>query len=268
MGRTTEIDWCDSTWNPVTGCRHECGYCYARSISHRFSGGVVHGEKKRKDGLHDLACPAMILRGGKHMVAPYPYDFEPTFHRYKLDEPKKWKKPKNIFVVSMGDLFGDWVPDEWITEVLDSCVEAPQHRYLFLSKNPQRIMQYEDKHPLMTPDRENFWYGTTVTANADYERVFDLINWHDYNGANTFVSVEPLLGPIWKNGRERIAQSQWVIIGAETGNRRGKVSAQREWVDNIVNDCTKLGTPVFMKSSLEALMGPDFRQEFPWEVNQ
>ena len=264
MGRTTKIDWCDATWNPVTGCLHGCEDCYARRIAERFR---YHENDHR---LHDLnvPIPKETETGERGPIQAYPYGFAPTMHRYRLGIPEKWKDPRVIFVCSMADLFGDWVPDEWITEVLDSCVEAPQHRYLFLSKYPQRIMQYEDKHPLMMPDRENFWYGTTVTANADYERAFDLINWHDYNGANTFVSVEPLLGPIWKNGRERIVQSQWVIIGAETGNRRGKVSARREWVDNIVNDCTKLGTPVFMKSSLEALMGPDFRQEFPWEVNQ
>lgn len=40
----TKIDWCDSTWNPVTGCFHECEYCYARGIAHRFSGGGENWE--------------------------------------------------------------------------------------------------------------------------------------------------------------------------------------------------------------------------------
>ena len=47
----TKIDWCDSSWNPVTGCLHSCKYCYARSIANRFSGG---GEKWTDDELIEL----------------------------------------------------------------------------------------------------------------------------------------------------------------------------------------------------------------------
>ena len=32
----TKIEWADSTWNPITGCRHKCPYCYARGIANRF----------------------------------------------------------------------------------------------------------------------------------------------------------------------------------------------------------------------------------------
>lgn len=32
----TKIEWAQSTWNPVTGCYHECPYCYARTMVHRF----------------------------------------------------------------------------------------------------------------------------------------------------------------------------------------------------------------------------------------
>ncbi len=34
----TKIEWCDSTWNPVTGCRHGCEYCYAKHMANRFKG--------------------------------------------------------------------------------------------------------------------------------------------------------------------------------------------------------------------------------------
>ena len=47
MGYKTKIDWCDSTWNPVTGCQHDCEYCYARSLAKRY-GGYDHDE----DGKH------------------------------------------------------------------------------------------------------------------------------------------------------------------------------------------------------------------------
>ena len=83
--------------------------------------------------------------------------------------------------------------------------------------------------------------------------------------ANWFVSVEPLLEPMSDEALEDLGAMQWVIIGAETGNSKNKVIPEREWVDEIVDACAKVGTPVFMKESLRDLMGDDFRQEFPWE---
>ncbi|MFR1061782.1 MAG: DUF5131 family protein [Enterocloster sp.] len=62
----------------------------------------------------------------------------PTFHKYRLNEYQN-KKSRNIFVCSMADLFGEWVPDEWIEEVFEACDNAPQHNYLFLTKNPKTI---------------------------------------------------------------------------------------------------------------------------------
>ena len=60
--------------------------------------------------------------------------------------------------------------------------------------------------------------------------------------------------------------SKWTIIGAETGNRKGKIAPKREWVENIVEAAQVTGMKVFMKESLRGLMGADFRQELPWEV--
>ena len=141
--KNTKIDWADSTWNPVTGCLHGCEYCYARRIAERFGGASeIHNNEcchecqwitEGTGEIHDLNEPIYDFDNGRN--APYPFGFDPTFHRYRLDEPQKWKKPRNIFVCSMADLFGDWVPDEWIREVFQACEAAPQHRYLFLSKN-------------------------------------------------------------------------------------------------------------------------------------
>ena len=58
---------------------------------------------------------------------------------------------------------------------------------------------------------------------------------------------------------------EWVIFGAETGNRKGKVIPKKEWVDNAVRMCRNMGAAVFMKDSLRGIMGPDFVQEYPWE---
>jgi hypothetical protein len=89
------IEWAKWTWNPVTGCKFGCPYCYAKDIANRF----------------------------------YPNKFEPTFHEDRLDAPVNTKVPteattdigyKNVFVCSMADLFGDWIPDEWIEKVLNA----------------------------------------------------------------------------------------------------------------------------------------------------
>ena len=193
-------------------------------------------------------------------IQPYPFDFTPTFHRYRLEEPARWTRPRNIFVCSMADLFGEWVPDEWIREVIAACDAAPQHRYLFLTKNPARYMELV-ANGIITKDQPNFWFGSTATTP---EMPF---SWH--NELNTFVSIEPILAPfkdLTDDGIDPASKVKWIIVGAETGNRKNKVAPRKAWVDEIVRAAKKAGTPVFMKDSLRDLMGDGFRQEFPWEV--
>lgn len=272
MGDRTKIDWADASWNPVTGCLHGCPYCYARRIAIRFcsnehgkdpDGALIpcEGECTFCSELDGLEFVGQKTRWN-HSKEPYPFGFMPTFHPHRLDEPKHWKKPRNIFVCSMADLFGEWVPDEWIKAILDACREAPQHRYLFLTKNPTRYDEMEDKD-IITGKDQNFWLGSTVTVETR-----DLLH---YNfGLHTFKSCEPMLAP-WPpagppNEKYRGAWPEWVIFGAETGNRKGKVVPEKEWIDNAVKMCRNIGAKVFMKESLRGIMGADFIQEFPWEA--
>ena len=264
MGRNTKIDWADSTWNPVTGCLHGCEYCYARNIARRFGSHIGS-----RDVLHELDAQirctdtycfmrmAGISAGRKQ---PYPFDFEPTFHRYKLEEPQHWKKPRTIFVCSMADLFGEWVPETWIIDVLEACRKAPQHKYLFLTKNPLRYDMLEDAG-IITDKDTNFWLGSTTTDITK-----DLLH---YNRViHTFQSCEPMLKPGppagEPNRRFEGAWPEWVIFGAETGNRKGKVIPEKSWIDNAVQMCQNIGAKVFMKESLREIMGGDFLQEYPW----
>lgn len=266
----TKIDWCDTSWNPVTGCLHGCEYCYARRIAQRFSyeGQTldapmelqrvwIEDAKGLEPGLHVLRYP-VSLKDGRNV--PYPFGFRPTFHKYRLDDFARKTKPRTIFVCSMADLFGDWVPDEWIKDVFDACRKAPWHRYLFLTKNPDRYDMLEDAG-MITPADKNFWLGSTVT---DMNR--DRLHWNRL--LNTFMSCEPMLAP-WNpagkpNEKYRGGWPKWVIFGAETGNRKGKVIPKKEWVDNAVQMCRNMGAAVFMKESLREIMGNDFIQEFPW----
>ena len=249
--KKTKIDWADSTWNPVTGCLHGCEYCYAQRIAERFG-----TEKKYKRPYNPVLD--VPVRRVRTECEPYPYGFRPTFHRYKLDEPKRWKKPRTIFACSMADLFGDWVPDEWIEEVFQACESAPWHRYLFLTKNPVRYLKLAEAGKL--PIKENFWYGSSTTTKE--EEFF----WN--TDVNTFVSIEPILEPftcLLDYGTEAVKRTDWIIVGAETGNRKCKVIPEKLWIMEIKEAAADCGVPIFMKESLRGLMGDDFRQEFPWD---
>ena len=285
----SRIDWCDMTWNPVTGCLHGCEYCYARGIVRRFAGcydpASDQNIKQDETGIVSVENTGRVFyksKNGKIIPAPYPFGFAPTFHRYRLDEPQRKKKPQNIFVVSMGDLFGAWVPDEWIEAVFDACKAAPQHRYLFLTKYPVRLPLSSfffnnmfDKLP------DNCWFGKTVTDQKSLENGYKhFTNIH----GNTFLSIEPLhesinllridVGDViykvpqgmayYMFGGQKIQNPKWVIIGAETGNRKGRISPERKWIEDIVNDCRIAAIPVFMKSNLADVWGEPLIQEFPW----
>lgn len=275
MGNKTKIDWCDSTWNPVTGCLHGCEYCYARRIAERFGGAsethnneCCHECQWITEGtgeIHDLDEPIYDFDKGRN--APYPFDFDPTFHRYKLDEPQRWKQPRTIFVCSMADLFGEWVPDEWIEQVFKACETAPQHRYMFLTKNPARFKQLR-KNGVKLPN--DCWIGTSVTRDAEQADQYTgrtgylSENWD--TTAQWFVSVEPILERMSRGSIENLTAMNWVIVGAETGRRNERVIPEKKWIDEIAEECKRCRTPIFMKESLRGLMGTDFRQEFPWEV--
>ncbi|WP_084078519.1 DUF5131 family protein [Desulfitobacterium chlororespirans] len=256
----SKIDWTDYTWNPVTGCYHTCPYCYARRQSARFAGDVRLNladprceRYQGQEGFYILHEP-FITRNERSIS--YPFGFAPTLHEYRFDWPGKVKNGANIFVGSMTDLFGYWVPDEWIQLVFTACERFPQHNYLFLTKNPKRYSALARARKL--PSADNFWYGTTLTHEGD--DVYTPV------GINTFLSIEPLLEPISFTVSGDLSfkfSSPWVIVGAETGRREGKVVPEKAWIRDIVNHCREVGTPVFMKESLRELMGEEFLQEFP-----
>lgn len=279
MGYRTKIDWCDASWNPVTGCLHGCEYCYARRIANRFGSGLITGH----DHLYVLDKPVRCTDTYEYMriagisagrIQPYPYRFDPTFHRYKLHEPLSWKKPRTIFVCSMADLFGEWVPDEWIDDVIRVTQQATWHRYLFLTKNPERydawLERFEESKVEGLDVIKNCWFGASASNNQELERA--------NRTRATWLSIEPIreridteedqFGEHIQNpdGVLEMTRWLWVVIGTETGNSRNKVRPRKEWIEAIVDRCDFYGIPVFMKESLRGIMGDDFRQEFPWEV--
>ena len=268
----SKIEWCNYTWNPVTGCVGGCLYCYAAKIAHRFSPDDAEcsnccicpdcpgktrerkcpdfREYRPRERLHVLDAKKYGFYPKKHYI-PFPYGFEPTLHRYRMQEPGQIKTPSKVFVCSMADLFGESIPDEWIFEVFKACAEHPQHRYMFLTKKPRRYGRLRDAG--MLPESENMWYGTTITAaGADYF----------YSGEhNSFLSIEPIQGslPLIQ------CRAKWVIIGQETGNRKERIKAKPEWIREIYENCHNNGIPVFMKNNLSGVVERLIQEDAEYE---
>lgn len=231
----------------------------------RFAGDVRLNKMAKKDyslvpsadggeDLYVLDSP-MMNETGKPLV--YPFGFEPTLHRHRMDIPGKLKMGNNIFVGAMADIFGKWVPDSWIDEIFEVCKQNHIHNYLFLTKYPQRYEKY------CVPESENMWYGTTITRENEISRVMYLPA-----GCKQFVSIEPLMENIEpQNNYPMFGCIDWVIIGAETGRRKDKIVPQLEWVVKIVLEADKKGIPVFMKDSLIPVVGEEnMRRDFPKQL--
>lgn len=165
------------------------------------------------------------------------------------------KKPKSIFIDSMSDI-GTW-KDEWLNAVLKAINDNPQHRYIALTKRFDRLVDL--LNCANCGKVTNLYVGTSVTTQAQadkYETAFP-----DFPD---FFSIEPILEPI-KLAEYAIPRT--LIIGAETGNRKGKVIPQKEWIDSLVRQADKHNCIVFMKESLRKIMGDDFRQDkLLWEI--
>jgi len=195
------INWTDATWNPVTGCLHGCPYCYARDFAQRFG-----------------------------------RSFDPAFHQERLDEPKKRQKPTKIFVGSNADLFGNWVPDDWVYAVLDIARQCPQHTFQFLTKAPHNLAKFN-------PWPDNCWLGGTVDIKARLLPTIRALRKTD--APIRFISFEPLnedMGTPDLNGIE------WIIIGAETGKNAHQPKAN--WVNSLLDSAANSNTAILMKENL------------------
>jgi protein gp37 len=216
------IEWALWSWNPVSGCHHPCGYCYARTIAERFRGSPG-----------------------------YPNGFEPTFFPNRLGAPAAKRPPKadtiadrNIFTCSMADLFGKWVPGDWIQAVLDRAERNPQWRFLFLAKFPKRLTEF--RFP------SNAWVGASIDSQARVTSTEAAMVAVD--AKVKWLSVEPMLEPIRLNRPELF---DWVVIGGQTGP---KFHPPENWIQDLESQCANI--PVFEKTNLRP-EGSERRREFP-----
>ena len=209
---TTKIEWTDATWNPVTGCTKisaGCAHCYAETMSRRLKamGNVKYGN-----------------------------GFRVTLHEEALDEPKKWRKPRTIFVCSMSDLFHQDVPFEFVDKVMRVIKETPQHRYQLLTKRAERMADYF----LTREVPGNVWIGVTVEVQESKERMEAL---REIKSAPIrFLSCEPLLEDL---GELDLSGIDWIIVGGESGLQARPM--KEEWVKSIKAQCDAAGKAFFFK---------------------
>lgn len=229
------ISWAGWSWNPVTGCLHGCDYCYARDIA-----------------------------TSERYASAYPAGFTPLFHHERLDAPANTAIPqkyrddqhdscgdgdcqvcayRRVFVCSMADLYGRWVPDEWIEQVHASMLDNPHWQYILLTKFPNRYVGLD------LP--ANAWVGTSVDEQKRVRIAEDAFRKID--GVKVkWLSLEPLKEPLEFTD---LSMFDWVVIGAQTATRQpgGTVDAFAppfEWVARIATQALDAGCRVHLKPNL------------------
>ena len=172
---------------------------------------------------------------------------KPQFFPERLKEFES-KKPKSIFIDSMSDI-GTW-KEEWLEETVKAISKNTQHHYIALTKTDVNVL-VDKLIEADLPQEAIVWLGKTVTTQKQADMSLEQIT--------DFLSIEPILEEL--DFSQTACSTRAVIIGAETGNRKGRVIPKREWIERIVSDCDAVGVKVFMKESLRTLMGEDFRQD-------
>ncbi len=215
MAGSTEIEWTDATWNPVTGCTKisaGCDNCYAERFSERFRGVPGH---------------------------PFENGFDLTLRMERLSQPINWRRPKMIFVNSMSDLFHKKVPFTFVNKVFETMEKAHWHTYQILTKRSSRLRDYINKRYVEKPTPPHVWLGTSVEDGTKKSRIRHI---QATNASIRFLSIEPLIGPV---GRLDLVGIDWVIVGGESGPKARPMEA--EWAREIRDQCVAAGVSFFFK---------------------
>lgn len=213
------IEWTDVTWNPTTGCDRTspgCDHCYAMTMAARLK--AMGQPKYQADGDPRTSGPGFAI----------------TTHPDVLDLPRRWTRPRMVFVDSMSDLFHEAVPLSFIQEVFEVIRETPQHTYQMLTKRSKRLRDVADQ--LLFPP--NLWMGVSI-ENQHY--AFRADHLRQVQATVRFLSLEPLLGPVDVD----LDGIDWVIAGGESGH--GARPVEPAWVEAIRDTCVETATPFFFK---------------------
>lgn len=253
----TGINWCDETLNPVVGCSHAggpgCNNCYAENMARRLAAMGLVQYQSVLDGWTEHGDEVMKYGGWNGKTA---------FVESELWKPHKWKKPKTIFISSMGDLFHDSVNVKWQLDVLEVVFGCPQHTFIMLTKRPENMKLVIDAYAKKNGILPNLILGVSVEnqATAD-ERIPVLLQ---TQAANRFISLEPMLGPVDLmnlsgpgNCRYQVLTPilreddgarpalDCVIIGGESGHKARYMNP--DWVRLVRDQCAAAGVPFMFK---------------------
>ena len=258
----TKIEWCDETINVVAGCTKispACDHCFAEKMAYRIS------QMTTKVKTYDKYSAVIGL--DKKWNGHVSLDID------EMDKALKWKKPKRIFIASMGDLFHPAVPFDFSLRVFDVMSRCHQHTFLVLTKRPQRALEfcshwgllpYPDM-PGITPSGEiwpnNVWAGCTVEDQQRADERIPILQ--SIPAAVHFISYEPALGPLglarhFPHAHGKRNDRFWAICGQETG--LGARPAKPEWFNSVINQCRSANVPMFVK---KAPAGVEIIREFP-----
>ena len=207
----SKIEWTESTWNPVTGCSkisEGCDNCYAERMAKRLK---AMGQQNYING------------------------FEVVCHPHMLDVPLKWKKSNMVFVNSMGDVFHEKVPLDFIKQVFGVMNIADQHFYQVLTKRAKRLLELSE----MIKWDSHIWMGVTV-ENKTFKYRIDYLR--KTPAKIKFLSLEPLLGSL---GELNLSGIDWVIVGGESGPRARSIEA--DWAREVRDQCIEQNVPFFFK---------------------
>lgn len=220
----SQIEWTDSTWNPVAGCSlvsAGCTNCYAMQMARRLDAMGIEKYKglTQKKGK-SVTWNGAVKEDSDSLLIPY-----------------KWRKPRKIFVNSMSDLFHDAVSDEFILSVWKVMRETPHHNYQILTKRPERMLRIvSDRIGEVLP---NVWLGTSIENSEVVSRIECL---RKTPASIRFISFEPLIGAV---GTVNLKNIDWAIVGGESGSKARPI--KEEWVDDIHDQCGLYGTAFFFK---------------------
>jgi len=216
MSTTTQIEWTDATWNPVTGCTkitRGCDFCYAERFSERFRGVPKH---------------------------PFERGFDLTLRPERLTQPLQWRKPKRIFVNSMSDLFHKEIPWSFIDRVFDTMEAADWHTFQVLTKRSSLMTRYlRERYGTDKKAAPHIWLGVSIEDEKNTVRLKHL---RAAQASIKFVSFEPLLGPV---GKIDLSGIHWAIVGGESGPRARPMA--EEWAIEIRDQCRAARVAFFFK---------------------
>jgi len=209
----SKIEWTEQTWNPIVGCSKisaGCQNCYAEKMAIRLANILSPETSQYNFG------PGGVVQGLGYGETEIKWSGKTVFVESQLDKPLKRKKPTTYFICSMGDIFHESVPFEWVDKVMAVIALCPQHKFIMLTKRAERMYEYFTADTQCREDEIAEWVAAFTDGKDGLgEAILPMCNLIlgviaenqemadkriplllQTPAACRMVSVEPMLGPI------------------------------------------------------------------------